>query len=111
MEEAVKVNVTDTTTTTTTTTVKPELAPVNGTNSTTTIDEEDDVIADVDLGNRTVANLTAEDTLVDSGLLQIDLNKTSENEIKEQFCYEMKALSQKYTRREVRLEVQIETLD
>ena len=100
MEEA-SVNVTDTTTTTTTTTtVRPEL--VNGTNSS--IDEDDDVIADVDLGNRTVANLTAEDTLVDSGLLQIDLNKTSETEIKEQFCYEMKALSQKYTRREVQIE-------
>ena len=70
--------------------------------NSTNIEDEDVVILDIDLGNRTIANLTADDTLVDSGLLAIDLNKTTENEIREQFCYEMKALSQKYTVREVR---------
>jgi len=84
--------------TTSTTTAQPDSG-----NLTISDDEEDDdvIIPDVDLNNRTIVNVTAGETLVDSGLLNLDLNKTTESEIKEQFCFEMKALSQKYTRREI----------
>ena len=72
-------NIDDWTTTTTTTTKRPETV-------------SDTEFVEV-LEGKNITDLTANDTLKDSGLVKLDINKTSEVELKTEFCREVSQIA------------------
>jgi hypothetical protein len=68
----------------------------NPVNSTKTDVEVDDEVEWTIVADKNLTEITAKDTLEHSGLLKIDLNKTSAVELKSEFCKEVGAIAQRY---------------